>query len=176
MGLDITAYRNAILLPEHERNDDCYEEHVLAFAYGCFPRSFRGLADADVTFEFGRGGEPFVGGRCYDVSDSESIGFHGGSYTGYNRLRDALSQTFLGVDAGTVARQPEQYVDEPFFELINFADNEGCIGPEAAADLLVDFEAGRQQWEAEHPDLLGWYDEWITACRLAADNGLIKFH
>jgi hypothetical protein len=175
MGLDATAYSNAILLPEHERGDDCYEAHVHAFAYSCFPRSFRGLADADKLCDFGDGSLDCIGGRCYDVSGSETYRTRA-SYSGYNRCRDQLSQLFLGVEVGVVARNPELYEDKPFFELINFADNEGCIGPDAATDLLADFEFGRARVESDCPDLLPWYDGWTAACRLAAGNGLIEFH
>jgi hypothetical protein len=159
VGLSITAYSKASLLPKHERTDHCYDEHVIAFAYSCFPRSYRGLADADVVT-----GEN-IGDRCYDM----------------------LSTAFLGVEATTVFKDPEQYVDAPFFELINFADNEGAIGPDAAADLVKDFEDGRSHWAdyvvaklSDHAMksryYLEKYEDWAHACRLAADHGLIDFH
>jgi hypothetical protein len=181
VGLSITAYSKASLLPKHERTDHCYDEHVIAFAYSCFPRSYRGLADADVVT-----GEN-IGDRCYDVSGSERHRFDAGSYTGYNVFRDMLSTAFLGVEATTVFKDPEQYVDAPFFELINFADNEGAIGPDAAADLVKDFEDGRSHWAdyvvaklSDHAMksryYLEKYEDWAHACRLAADHGLIDFH
>lgn len=181
MGLSITAYSKAKLLPKHLRIDRCYDEHVIAFAYSCFPRSYRGLADADVV-----DGES-IGDRCYDVSDSEKHWFSAGSYTGYNVFRDVLSTAFHGVEAGAIFKDPERYVDAPFFELINFADNEGTIGPDAAADLLKDFDDGRSRWAdylveryADKPwdskYYLEKYEDWAHACRLAADRGLIDFH
>jgi len=186
MGLDITAYSRVLLLPPHERTEECYETHVCAFAYSCFPRSFRGLADADVEFQSLSDGTSFMGGRCYDISQSATHCFSAGSYHGYGEMRNLLSNTFLGVDINIVARYPERYEDKPFFELINFADNEGCIGPEAAKDLLMDFVEGKPTWAAARPDdrypSVGrdhwtcWYDNWTTACAFAADDGLIQFH
>ncbi|MFE3795597.1 hypothetical protein [Nocardia tengchongensis] len=164
-----------MLVPKHVRDEDFCEEHLRAFAYSCFPRSFRGLADPDHVFDFGDDESEFIGGRCYEVSGSETHSIEE-AYTGYNQRRDQLSLLFLGVGAGAVAENPERYEDGPFFELINFADNEGCIGPEAAANLLADFEAGRATVESSAPDLLAWYDNWTTACRLAAGTGLIDFH
>lgn len=43
MGLDVTAYESAVLLPEHERDGDaCYDAgHVRAFCYAEHRQSFR---------------------------------------------------------------------------------------------------------------------------------------
>lgn len=165
MGLDITAFSGAKLLPAHVNLGTwCeVEDHVQAYAYASFPRSFRGLADPDKVF----GG--MIGGRCYDVSESKRHAFRAGSYSGYGHWRARLSDTFK-------VNGPE----DPFYELVHFADNEGCIGPEAAIDLYGDFVAHKDAWVAECGNEDTWhlpvYDDWTLACELAADNGFIEFH
>lgn len=181
MGLDITAYSRAVLTEPHEYADECYDRgHRTAVTYAIFERSFRGLAGANqsvATWD----GSAMIGGLCYDVSGAEEIDFQAGSYSGYNRWRDRLARTFLGVEAHAVFKDPNAYADRPFFELINFADNEGAIGPEACADLLADFEAGRTRWSVEcSADVDGYdlarYDKWTEAFRLATPDGLVRFH
>ncbi|HZN71411.1 MAG TPA: hypothetical protein VFC00_06980 [Micromonosporaceae bacterium] len=172
MGLDITAYSNARLVDRHvdfprEWCED--EDHCQVFAYDSFGHSYRGLADADRFTTLG--GEGFIGGRCYDISDSRTHSFRAGSYSGYSWWRERLAGTF----------NPHRDADLPFYELIWFADNEGDIGPLAAADLLGDFHAGYEAWQAEcegdtydfHREV---YNDWTKACELASDSGFIDFH
>lgn len=177
MGLDCTAYSRTKLLPVHVKVGTwCEDEnHRQAFAYCSFPLSFRGLADADQNF-----GE-FIGGRCYDISQAGRFAFRAGSYRGFGAFRERLARTFLDAHPSAVWNNPGKYADLPFFELINFADNEGCIGPEAALDLYGDFVAHRDAWISECSDDPDDFDrsrylEWTTACERAADNGFIDFH
>ena len=175
MGLDCTAYSHLELLPDV--NDDWDDENrIHAFAYAGFERSTRGLADHDVKNE--RWGHTFIACRDYSPTEAtKTYGWQAGSYSGYGAFRRALA-ALNGHSAEDYWHEdvPES---EPFYELVNFADNEGCIGPEAASDLLADFEQHRDQFHkahAEHPWFPSTYDEWITALRLAADEGLVRFH
>src|SRR5215467_4789084 len=112
MGLDITAYSKATLLPAHAADtsrrpfvwcdETDGEKHVQTFAYSAFPRSFRGLADADKPF-----GDGMIGGRCYDTSAGKTHEFRAGSYFRYGRRRELLSQTFLGVEPDAVYADPD---------------------------------------------------------------------
>lgn len=166
MGLDVTAYEVATLIDPHEHTDDCYDaDHVRAFVYDGFERSLRGL-EAD---------------RCYLVS-GERFPFWAGSYSGYGHFRGLLTRAALGIDPRGIWADPDAAVDLPFYELINFADNEGTIGPEAAADLLADFdEHGERVKEtiaaATAPET--YYaekvDAWHEAFRIAAGSGLVRF-
>lgn len=77
---------------------------------------------------------------------------------------------------------PDEWREAPFFELINFSDCEGTIGPVAAAELARDFQEQREkvrpQLEALGAD--GWfasqYDRWAVAFDMAAGRGLVEFH
>lgn len=165
VGLDITAYEHAEIAPEHEWADSCYDDprHVRAFVYKGFERSLRGL----------------VADRCY-VVNGFGMDFRAGSYSGYNRWREQLCRAALGVSPEDIWHDIGSFQDKPFFELIHFADNEGTIGPEAAADLAEDFRsmASRVRPLLEGPDGYGAakYDDWQAAFELAAKGGLVDFH
>lgn len=180
MGLDITAYSHLKHVGKHEKgptknegepgglDDWCfYDDHVQAFAYDCFPASFRGIP---VLGTKATGGSAFIEGGCYEITDqTERHGFRAGSYGGYNQWRADLQQQF----------NPERDPEGPFYELIWFADNEGTIGPEAARDLLADFEQHAAAYRS--PESWGQYGhekyaDWTRAFRLAAADGLVAFH
>lgn len=162
MGLDIVAHSKiepVTDLPEDE--DDRYEAgFIRAYVLTGFDQSLRGLED----------------GQWYR-STGDTLHFCAGSYSGYNHFREALSRAVYDVDPATVWANPDAYRDRPFFELINFADNEGTIGPEAAADLAADFD----EWaDTVHERLdddyyRAKYDEWRAAFHLAAGSGLVNF-
>jgi hypothetical protein len=166
MGLDITAYGSAVLTDEHPRAGVYWcenEGHQVAWTADddAFVRSWRGL----------------VLGRCYDTSAKATLSHRAGSYGGHNRIRRALAEQFIGVEPEQVWRRPADYVDAPFYELVNFADNEGTIGPLAAADLAADFAAHRDAWRTACPG--DWerevYDRWHQAFAYAADGGMVVF-
>lgn len=163
MGLDVTAYSNLTPIGQHT-HDWCQEDdHVVAFAYSNFTASFRGLPVL-------RTDEQFIYGGCYaHTGTTETHKFQAGSYSGYNAWRGHLRAQF----------NPDTRPDQPFYELIWFADNEGCIGPDAARDLLADFREHAAAYRVPDDDVQGWYREkyeaWTRACDLAADCGLIRF-
>lgn len=158
MCVDITAYSKLALTEPHERTDrNCYGEHLHAFVLDGFDASLRGLE----------------AGRCYvRTDDTGEAEIMSASYGGYNRWREHLSEAALGVTPQEVWKDPDAYRDRPFFELINFADNEGTIGPEAAADLLADFT---DTVHARLADTVPHWQDWIDGLRLAADGGLVDF-
>lgn len=170
MGLDITAYSR--LKPVGKHTDDWCEEsyddnfnrvHVQAFAYSDFPQSFRGIPILGTKATFIQGG-------CFAVTEeTKTHAFRAGSYGGYNHWRADLQKQF----------NPMRNEAGPFYELIWFADNEGCIGPDAAKDLLADFREHADRYDpgTEHPDYFRQkYQDWTTAFELAADGGLVDFH
>jgi hypothetical protein len=185
MGLDIIAYSKLEPIAESELPEDPDERweqgYVHAFAYASFPRSTRGLVGHDT--QGGDEGE-WIAESWYRPTDgTEMHSFAAGSYSGYSEFRRMLAG-MLGHDVAEYWNDPS-LADEPMYELINFADNEGCIGPDAAADLLADFREHRERWVAhiEQSDAkpmldyyVGKYDDWITAFELAADGGLVAFH
>lgn len=175
MGLDISVYTDASPLAEQPVKDaEGYwpdsvwdtEGTVFAWAEKGMERSLRGLTP-DTWY-------------AADYSN----GFRAGSYGGYNRFREDLCRAALGVEPKEVWAAPAAWAEKPFYELINFSDAEGTIGPEAAADLYRDFAEHEERVLAstglEGEDLIWFgelYAEWKEAFRVASEgHGLVQFH
>lgn len=160
MGLDITAYSNLesvghTVLPWCED-----EDHIETYTYDSFPRSFKGIAVTETSDDLLHGG-------CFRATEiTETYSFAAGSYGGYNRWRADLQEQF----------NPNQLTGKPFYELIWFADNEGVIGPEAAAELLHDFHKYDASYFSSSLRCRQVFDDFAKAAALAADHGLIQFH
>jgi hypothetical protein len=124
VGLNIMVYNNVVLTDDHEYTEHCWDHgHIRPFVVS--QDMYRSLDGLEMH-------------RCYVSTDDEWY-FPVGAYSTYNKFRDVLSMTALGVKAETVWGNLTEYADKPFFRLINFADNEGIIGPRAASSLATDF-------------------------------------
>lgn len=167
MGLDITAVRRAKL--EHaptigDGGHDHYPDEVrYVYANPDFPGREDGLTNG-----------------CY--SYASSFGFRAGSYGGYNWWRDRLALFAYGVKANALWCDPSNE-GRAFWELINFADNEGVIGPKTSAKLIGDFKRSAEAAEIYATTLGGdgayWiekYREWAKAFYIASDDGFVSFH
>jgi len=186
MGLDITAYSRLKLSPldvyQLMEDDDEWspwdEGLIQGAAYARFANSTRGLQGHDQPTP----NDPNWIGTCWyvETAATETHDFRAGSYGGYGMWRNDLatfSLTMLraGITDGLVPI--DEHLRVPFIELTYFADNEGCIGPEAAADLLKDFRQFETVYKSNHDaDDIESYGDWMRACELAADGGLIQFH
>lgn len=117
------------------------------------------------------------------------------SYSHYHLVRDALAQTFLDAEPSDVWVAPELFKERPMYDLINFSDCEGVLGPMSARRLLDAFEeAGEDGWAAFRGHYLGmaeWrndqflddeeqveniYVKLRRLVQIAADTGFIAFH
>ncbi len=166
MGLDTTAYEKAVKGTPPDDLDQRYDEgwHE-AYWYDDFEQSGRGLER----------------GQWYQCSGEEVR--WGAPYSAYGRFREALCRAALGVEPQTVWDDPDSWRYREYFELICFADNEGTIGPEAAADLAMDFDEHAERVLAqfgEDSPLVGGhqatYEIWRRAFHVAANTGLVDFH
>lgn len=158
MGLDITVVPFVEITEQHRFEGSCWEKgHIVADCSKGMERSLRGLESK----------------RCY-VAKEQSWSFRAGSYSGYNCWREELAKA-AELDLEDVWVNPEIHTDDPFYELLDFADNEGTIGPEACADLAKDFEdlAVKYRMPQECQEL---FDTWAMAFQDAANNGMIVFH
>lgn len=172
MGLDITSYSKLQRIGKHFEGPWCSDydgQHIQAFAYAAFPRSLRGVPY--LAPEVSRDGTEFLAGGCYQTTEAtKTYPFSAGSYVGYGLWRADLAEQF----------NPDADPEGPFFELIYFADNEGVIGPEAAADLLADFREHAERYlspgEQAGEYYRDRYRDWTRAFELAADDGLVVFH
>lgn len=184
MGLDITGYSNLRYLGHHEvaegsehpYDDETWDRvHVEALAYDAFPHALLGVPNQQRKQY---GDTTFIVAGCFELTEkTETHGFRAGSYSGYNRWRSDLASRFNPYRDGGLPSP-----DGPFYELIWFADNEGTICELAATNLLADFrahEAEYRGWQygTENGDwFVEKYADWMRACELAADGGLIDFH
>jgi hypothetical protein len=177
MGLDITAYSRVVL-----------EKDVEVDEYGS-PRDWNKYRVVYVNDDFpGREGS-IVHRGVY--SFDKKLGFRVGGYGYYSGWREMLAK-MAGYPATPHANeyQPERLLHAaacwngatgPFSELINFADNEGVLGPEVCAKLAKDFAEfetmavafARTQGDE---DFIASYLKWKQAFDLAADGGMVDFH
>ena len=167
MGLDITAYRKLeATVPAGTAIDDVaaadmddrffVRAHHLAWVEATWPGRAEGLTTG--LFRF-----------------AEAFSFGAGSYGGYNHWRDWLAHIAGFKSADQVWEKKPQ---GPFVELINFADNEGFIGPVVSAKLAKDFAEHQAKVDALEldEDYQRAYSNWRKAFEMAADGGAIEFH
>lgn len=180
MGVDIYFYERADLTDEHEpRQESCYDDgHVLAFTLEGQEHALVGL-------------EPE---RCYATSGEDA--HISQAYHNYNRYREVLCYSVLGLDPREVWEDWLAHADKPFYNQINFADNEGVIGPVASRALADDYaqrreefvegmpsaiehyfgQEGLREYDRQSAYYLAKYDEYAKGFALAADTGLVEYH
>ena len=109
----------------------------------------------------------------------EEFWFRAGSYSGYGTFREALCEATHGIDCDALWQ--EGCEDMEFHDLINFADNEGCIGPKTSTKLAKEFKKNRKKvYEAfdkqEHAEYYKeTYENFYKAFVLAGQGGFVKF-
>lgn len=173
MGLDVTAYRNAERVePQPESDEEVDKLYDTANVFTVHnDKGFAARADG-AQGGFYRG-EPV----SHDASFGEYGGFRAGSYGGYNQFREQLCQAALEVSPEAVWDDLDAYAGQPFFELVNFTDCDGAIGPTTCAKLARDFADGE---ETVRPELEEWaqntYRRFREAFEAAAGNGFVIYH
>jgi len=114
------------------------------------------------------------------------LGFNAGSYSGYGQWREKLAKlagypailrkNYEGLQYESYATGAWEAEGGPFWELINFSDCEGIIGPVVSAKLAGDFQQFQKQADAQLTDYdRERYNSWRKAFELAADNGVVRF-
>jgi hypothetical protein len=164
MGLDITAYSNIKF--SEEQDPDNYD-NIRVWKNSRFPNHCE-----------------LEEGSYEETPLTEAHHFRAGSYSGYNRFRDILAQCTLGVTAEAVWADDLKYGDRPFYNLINFSDCDGIIGPKYSAKLYRDFVDNRERFERnlrqeidftkETQDPLALEPEFILDIEL--DEGSIEYY
>lgn len=156
MSLNVNAYGNCqpidVVLDEDDEPMD--PRTVLPYVNPDFP------AQADD-----------VSNRWYQYETTTS--FEAGSYGGYGDWRHELA-AIGGYEAEDAWHG--RVVSAPFVELVNFADNEGVIGPKTSAKLANDFathrDAAQDQMERYG---FGLYVKWQEAFTMARNGGFVNF-
>lgn len=128
--------------------------------------------------------------HCLDLEDGiyksavEPFRFRAGSYSAYDRFRNFLSISVIGVSAEDVWESPHSFRKEPFYELIDFSDCEGVIGPSVAAKLYKEFVDNESFFMAAVDSVEDLHKEWTKTCFLnwkqafdvAKNGGFVSFN
>lgn len=175
MSIQITAYtqirkRSDVIAGEDYAIDPETKQELPHLWLACLNSHFPGRADK------------VEHGAYYEYSQRvEGISL---GYGGYNKWRNELAKLAgwpLVPDEGDSAKRSHAAsawaaTSGPFWELINFADNEGVIGGKVCAKLAKDFAEFQSKADA-HPDeyFREGYNSMRRAFEAAADTGAIDF-
>ncbi len=159
MGLDITVYKNLYIVgnPQVDENGD-----LINWETEWQPGESMEWSEK----HFPGRGEGVESRKVYKWEDR--FDFYAGSYSGYNWWRARLEEFSNGSKA--------------FYELIEFADNEGVIGPCVSKKLAKDFTDNQdkaKEFSMTISEGKWWfekYKEWRKAFEMAAKNGAVEFH
>jgi len=185
MGLDISYYSNLKIAGPTTGEDSDYDCDVTVWNENCFEYQL-GSLKRDHLYE--------------STTNSQYGNFRAGSYSGYNQWRNELAK-MAGYSSADEVWQDEEFDSfkkfnlrkdkldsisgdvvekpKPFYELINFSDAEGVIGPEVSKKLYEDFVEFDEKAQ-NHTDSDSWfyqkYQEWKKAFKIASQNGAVSFH
>jgi hypothetical protein len=159
MGLDITAYKNLKIV-----ENPILDEDAQPLNWETEWKPGASMEWSESVFQ-GRG-EGVDSNTVYTWEDS--FRFRAGSYSGYNMWRSKLEDFATG---------------DQFQELINFADNEGVIGPVDSKKLAKDFIDNELSYIAfiacsgvDEDWYIDKYMDWKNAFIMASENGAVDFH
>jgi len=165
MGLSITAHSKLGEFVAPEVSEEMEDEGGFIFLFVHKPESSN-QSDGIKT------------GAYRVVDDCEKTRFRAGSYSGYNAWRNDLAR-IAGYPAPSNGRHDRGAWEAnggPFWELINFSDCEGLVGPDTSAKLHNDFltygPASLRESEYFHDT----YRSFKQAFLLASKGGFVKFH
>jgi hypothetical protein len=167
MGLDILAIEKAVRVSDEVDKDfkELYYYHGIEIEEGAVVR---------VKVNTGFDSHDHLQDGIYLYQGS--IEFGAGSYGTYNGFRNDLSLIAHGVFAQVIWANPEIYKGSDFYELINFSDCEGVIGPMTSQKLTSDFKKHREAYALENNEWdLERYDNWTKAFELAGNDGMVIF-
>lgn len=162
MGLDVSAYRRLACCEgvSIERAIDEYDTYFhpasMRWSESHWPGRAEGL-DAQAVYTF-----------------AEEFCFSAGSYSEHNEWRRELATLagYASLDDAWINPDPAK----PFNELLDFADNEGVIGPIVSAKLARDFAAHQVYADQRGGLFAERYARWRKAFETAADGGAVDFH
>jgi len=165
MGLDVRTYGNIKLIGNNTDNINT-DNNVDFIAY---------VIDDEWKYkiknlEYGRGysGDVIFRGVSYP-------------YSTHNRFRERLIKLIgrddLLDDTGDRIKWNELPTEIPFHDLINFADNEGCLDWEVSSIIYSDFEKYNEKAKSEMGEY--YYEKykiWLETFKSAAHNkGVVVF-
>lgn len=179
MGLDISSFRAVVRLDNPTLNED--EEPIDPETGDWMKNAVRVYENTDFP---GRA-SPLLDGH---YTFAEAGGGPSMAYGYYNRWREELARmagyeaksvTLFGVAEVKHAAGAWAATGGPFWELINFSDCEGVIGPNASAKLAKDFADFSERALAFQSKVHRFYEiylEFREVFEFAKDGGFVDFH
>jgi hypothetical protein len=156
MGLDVMVYGN-IKITENEENAD-FTAYVIDEDW---KHKIKNLQD----------GKGYTG----------DVVFRGVSYpySSHNRFRERLIK-LIGredlLDSEGKIKWHELPPEIPFYDFINFADNEGCLDWEVSSTIYSDFEKFNEKAKLKmHEYDLMKYEIWLETFEFGKNNGVVVF-
>jgi hypothetical protein len=170
-GLDVTAYTKLTIVPSPQLDSDGEprEPNQVKLTPVEFTERFAGLTE----------------GKVYRYESA--FEFRAGSYSWYNYWRNELAKLagneqtpYMSFNGETELRYDAtvwKTKKGPFWELIDFSDAEGVIGPAACKRIHKDF-LHHQVLASKHPDeyFRASYQDWMKAFSMCANDGAIVFY
>ena len=159
MGLSVTVYKNIKPCNDEDANfvayviNDSWKWKIKNLGYG---QAYKGDFIDNVGIDCG-------------------YGFHG-LFRGF-LLKIAGRQDLVGNDGKVDYDKIYKEKSLPFFDLIDFADNEGCLDWEASEKILVDFELySEKASQSDNAVMSERYVKWHDVFRAAVEHkGVIVF-
>jgi hypothetical protein len=164
MGLDITAYEvlGELIQTNHEPEPDDWRHAAFLYPY---PNNVFPGRDDGITEGWYR-----VGG------ETECVSF---SYSGYYMFRGRIIEALHGVGIREYWDDEAKYGSTPLRDILNFADNEGILGPRTSAKLHLEAQGVAQKVRdhffrtaSRDVDRL---EAFFRCFKLAAGTGVVRF-
>ena len=155
MGLDVRVYSNLKL--EKEKNAD-FKAYVLEkdWEYKIKNLKKNKYYSGDVVFR----------GISY-------------SYSSHNRFREKLVNLINRTDLLNLEGKiiwDNMPNNIPFYDLINFADNEGCLDWEVSETIYSDFKKFNRKAKKEMNEYdYSSYQEWLETFKISKNKGVVVF-
>lgn len=98
------------------------------------------------------------------------------SYSGYNRFRELICLMVHGVRPDVIWSNINNWLEKPFVEFINFADNEGSFDYLIAEKLYKDFSDFKEKAKQYIPDWYNSYCAYMDILKAVSENkGVIYY-
>jgi len=159
MGLDVKVYGN-IKLAEKEEDDVDFVAYVIDDRWQYKIKNLKL-------------GESYYGDCiCNGVSYP---------YSYHNRFREKLI-LLIGkpelLDADGKIKWKQLSPEIPFYDFIDFADNEGCLDWEISEKIYKDFDRYKKKAKVEFSEsAYSYYKVWMRTFKIASENqGVVKFY
>ena len=112
----------------------------------------------------------------YECEEIEAPRFHW-PYGTYGEFRRKVCSMALVVAIENVWEDVEKYINAPFIEFINFADNEGCFDYAVAEKLYKDFlDLLNEAESCLKGPILHMYKTYMEILRIAAENKAVVYY